>query len=168
MFEALDEMLELETLPGFNSSEMLMLEDIEANGSVGNEDDNNQNDSSNNNNNGNNNNNQQNINQDNLGDVNQNVTQDNDLTPEQRQMKQDNEKVLDQSMNSGSDTNVSLNQGFDNNNDQTSSTQTSSDNVKYKVIGKDDSDSNNIKYIIQDPDSKKTMVVDATKLRLEK
>ena len=168
MFEALDEMLELETLPGFNSSEMLMLEDIEANGSVGNEDDNNQNDSSNNNNNDNNNNNQQNINQDNLGDVNQNVTQDNDLTPEQRQMKQDNEKVLDQSMNSGSDTNVSLNQGFDNNNDQTSSTQTTSDNVKYKVIGKDDSDSNNIKYIIQDPDSKKTMVVDATKLRLEK
>ena len=168
MFEALDEMLELETLPGFNSSEMLMLEDIEANGSVGNEDDNNQDNNNNNNNNANNNNNQQNINKDNLGDVNQNVTQDNDLTPEQRQLKKDTEKVLDQSMNSGSDTEVSVNQGFDNNNDQTTSTQSNTNNVKYKIIGKDDSDSNNIKYIIQDPNSKKTMVVDATKLRLEK
>lgn len=168
MFEALDEMLELETLPGFNSSEMLMLEDIEANGNVGNEDDNNQDNNSNNNNNANNNNNQQNINQDNLGDVNQNVTQDNDLTPEQRQLKKDTEKVLDQSMNSGSDTEVSVNQGFDNNNDQATSTQSNTNNVKYKIIGKDDSDSNNIKYIIQDPNSKETMVVDATKLRLEK
>lgn len=172
MLESLDENIELETLPGFNSEEMKLLEDIEASGNVGNEDDNNQNNNSNNNNNANNNNNQQNtnqnINQDNLGDVEQNVTQDNDLTPQQRQLKKDTEQVLDQSMNSGSDTEVSVNQGMDNNNDQASNTQTSSNNVKYKVIGKDDSDSNNIKYIIQDPNSKETMVVDATKLRLEK
>lgn len=172
MLESLDENIELETLPGFNSEEMRLLEDIEASGSVGNEDDNNQNNNSNNNNNADNNNNQQNtnqnINQDNLGDVEQNVTQDNDLTPQQRQLKKDTEQVLDQSMNSGSDTEVSVNQGLDNNNDQASNTQTSSNNVKYKVIGKDDSDSNNIKYIIQDPNSKETMVVDATKLRLEK
>lgn len=172
MLESLDENIELETLPGFNSEEMKLLEDIEASGNVGNEDDNNQNNNSNNNNNADNNNNQQNtnqnINQDNLGDVEQNVTQDNDLTPQQRQLKKDTEQVLDQSMNSGSDTEVSVNQGMDNNNDQATNTQTSSNNVKYKVIGKDDSDSNNIKYIIQDPNSKETMVVDATKLRLEK
>ena len=172
MLESLDENIELETLPGFNSEEMKLLEDIEASGSVGNEDDNNQNNNSNNNNNVDNNNNQQNtnqnINQDNLGDVEQNVTQDNDLTPQQRQLKKDTEQVLDQSMNSGSDTEVSVNQGLDNNNDQATNNQTSSNNVKYKVIGKDDSDSNNIKYIIQDPNSKETMVVDATKLRLEK
>lgn len=172
MLEALDEMIELDTLKGFNSNEMLMLEDIEASGNVGNEDDNNQNNNNNSNNNADNNNNQQNANQtpnqDNLGDVNQNVTQDNDLTPQQRQLKQDNEKVLDQSLNSGNDTNVSVNQGMDNNNDQTSSSQSSSNNIKYKVIGKDDSDLNNIKYIIQDPNSKQTQIVDATKLRLEK
>lgn len=172
MLESLDENIELETLPGFNSEEMRLLEDIEASGSVGNEDDNNQNNNSNNNNNADNNNNQQNtnqnINQDNLGDVEQNVTQDSDLTPQQRQLKKDTEKTLDQSMSGTNDVNVSLNQGMDNNNDQATNTQTSSNNVKYKVIGKDDSDSNNIKYIIQDPNSKETMVVDATKLRLEK
>lgn len=172
MLESLDENIELETLPGFNSEEMKLLEDIEASGSVGNEDDNNQNNNSNNNNNANNNNNQQNtnqnINQDNLGDVKQNVTQDNDLTPQQRQLKKDTEQVLDQSMNSGSDTEVSVNQGLDNNNDTTNNPTPNTNNVKYKVIGKDDSDSNNIKYIIQDPNSKQTMVVDATKLRLEK
>ena len=177
MLESLDENIELETLPGFNSEEMKLLEDIEASGSVGNEDDNNQNNNSNNNN-GNNNNNadnnnnqqntNQNINQDNLGDVEQNVTQDNDLTPQQRQLKKDTEQVLDQSMNSGSDTEVSVNQGLDNNNDTTNNPTPNTNNIKYKVIGKDDSDSNNIKYIIQDPNSKQTMVVDATKLRLEK
>lgn len=172
MLESLDENIELETLPGFNSEEMRLLEDIEASGSVGNEDDNNQNNNSSNNNNADNNNNQQNtnqnINQDNLGDVEQNVTQDNDLTPQQRQLKKDTEQVLDQSMNSGSDTEVSVNQGLDNNNDTTNNSTPNTNNVKYKVIGKDDSDSNNIKYIIQDPNSKETMVVDATKLRLEK
>lgn len=172
MLESLDENIELETLPGFNSEEMRLLEDIEASGSVGNEDDNNQNNNSNNNNNADNNNNQQNtnqnINQDNLGDVEQNVTQDNDLTPQQRQLKKDTEQVLDQSMNSGSDTEVSVNQGLDNNNDTTNNPTPNTNNIKYKVIGKDDSDSNNIKYIIQDPNSKQTMVVDATKLRLEK
>lgn len=171
MLESLDENIELETLPGFNSEEMKLLEDIEASGSVGNEDDNNQNNNSNNNNNADNNNNQQNtnqnINQDNLGDVEQNVTQDNDLTPQQRQLKKDTEQVLDQSMNSGSDTEVSVNQGLDNN-DTTNNPTPNTNNIKYKVIGKDDSDSNNIKYIIQDPNSKQTMVVDATKLRLEK
>lgn len=170
MLESLDENIELETLPGFNSEEMKLLEDIEASGSVGNEDDNNQNNNSNNNNNADNNNNQQNtnqnINQNNLGDVEQNVTQDNDLTPQQRQLKKDTEQVLDQSMNSGSDTEVSVNQGLDNN--TTINPTPNTNNVKYKVIGKDDSDSNNIKYIIQDPNSKQTMVVDATKLRLEK
>ena len=172
MLESLDENIELETLPGFNSEEMKLLEDIEASGSVGNEDDNNQNNNSNNNNNADNNNNQQNtnqnINQDNLGDVEQNVTQDNDLTPQQRQLKKDTEQVLDQSMNSGSDTEVSVNQGLDNNNDTTNNPTPNTNNIKYKVIGKDDSDSNNIKYIIQDPNSKQTMVVDASKLRLEK
>ena len=172
MLESLDENIELETLPGFNSEEMKLLEDIEASGSVGNEDDNNQNNNSNNNNNADNNNNQQNtnqnINQDNLGDVEQNVTQDNDLTPQQRQLKKDTEQVLDQNMNSGSDTEVSVNQGLDNNNDTTNNPTPNTNNIKYKVIGKDDSDSNNIKYIIQDPNSKQTMVVDATKLRLEK
>jgi hypothetical protein len=172
MLESLDENIELETLPGFNSEEMKLLEDIEASGSVGNEDDNNQNNNSNNNNNVNNNNNQQNtnqnINQDNLGNVDQNVTQDNDLTPQQRQLKKDTEKTLDQSMNSGSDTEVSVNQGLDNNNDTTNNPTPNTNNIKYKVIGKDDSDSNKIKYIIQDPNSKQTMVVDATKLRLEK
>ena len=172
MLESLDENIELETLPGFNSEEMRLLEDIEASGSVGNEDDNNQNNNSNNNNNANNNNNQQNTNQtpnqDNLGDVNQNVTQDSDLTPQQRQLKKDTEQVLDQSMSSNINTNVTLNQGMDNTNDQATNNQTTSNNVKYKVIGKDNSDSNNIKYIIQDPNSKQTMVVDATKLRLEK
>ena len=172
MLESLDENIELETLPGFNSEEMKLLEDIEASGSVGSEDDNNQNNNSNNNNNANNNNNQQNtnqnINQNNLGNVEQNVTQDNDLTPQQRQLKKDTEKTLDQSMNSGSDTEVSVNQGLDNNNDTTNNPTPNTNNIKYKVIGKDDSDSNNIKYIIQDPNSKQTMVVDATKLRLEK
>lgn len=172
MLESLDENIELETLPGFNSEEMKLLEDIEASGSVGSEDDNNQNNNSNNNNNANNNNNQQNtnqnINQNNLGNVDQNVTQDNDLTPQQRQLKKDTEKTLDQSMNSGSDTEVSVNQGLDNNNDTTNNPTPNTNNIKYKVIGKDDSDSNNIKYIIQDPNSKQTMVVDATKLRLEK
>lgn len=172
MLESLDENIELETLPGFNSEEMKLLEDIEASGSVGNEDDNNQNNNSNNSNNANNNNNQQNTNQnitqDNLGNVYQNVTQDNDLTPQQRQLKKDTEKTLDQSMNSGSDTEVSVNQGLDNNNDTTNNPTPNTNNIKYKVIGKDDSDSNNIKYIIQDPNSKQTMVVDATKLRLEK
>lgn len=173
MLEALDEMIELDTLKGFNSNEMLMLEDIEASGSVGNEDDSNQDNNNNSNNNADNNNNQQNANQtpnqDNLGDVNQNVTQDSDLTPQQRQLKKDTEQVLDQSMSSNTDTNVTLNQGMDNNNDQATNNQTTStNNVKYKVIGKDDSDSNNIKYIIQDPNSKETQIVDATKLRLEK
>ena len=172
MLESLDENIELETLPGFNSEEMKLLEDIEASKNVGNEDDNTQNNNSNNNNNADNNNNQQNtnqnINQDNLGDVEQNVTQDNDLAPQQRQLKKDTEKTLDQSMNSGSDTEVSVNQGLDNNNDTSNNPTPNTNNIKYKVIGKDDSDSNNIKYIIQDPNSKQTMVVDATKLRLEK
>ena len=172
MLESLDEMIELETLPGFNSEEMKLFEDIEASENVGNEDDNNQDNNSVSNNNANNNNNQQNTNQnitqDNLGNVEQNVTQDNDLTPQQRQLKKDNEKVLDQSLNSGNDTNVSVNQGMDDNNDTTNNPTPNTDNIKYKVIGKDDSDSNNIKYIIQDPSSKQTMVVDATKLRLEK
>lgn len=172
MLESLDENIELETLPGFNSEEMKLLEDIEASGSIGSEDDNNQNNNSGNNNNANNNNNQQNnnqnINQNNLGDVEQNVTQDNDLTPQQRQLKKDTEQILDQSMNSGSDTEVSVNQGLDNNNNTTNTPTPNTNNIKYKVIGKDDSDSNNIKYIIQDPNSKQTMMVDATKLRLEK
>ena len=172
MLESLDEMIELETLPGFNSEEMKLFEDIEASGNIGNEDDNNQDNNSGSNNNANNNNNQQNtnqnFNQNNLGNVEQNVTQDNDLTPQQRQLKKDNEKVLDQSLNSGNDTNVSVNQGMDDNNDTTNNPTPNTDNIKYKVIGKDDSDSNNIKYIIQDPNSKQTMVVDATKLRLEK
>ena len=172
MLESLDENIELETLPGFNSEEMKLLEDIEASKNVGNEDDNTQNNNSNNNNNADNNNNQQNtnqnINQDNLGDVEQNVTQDNDLTPQQRQLKKDTEKTLDQSMKSGSDTEVSVNQGLNNNNDTTNNPTPNTNNIKYKVIGKDDSDSNNIKYIIQDTNSKQNMVVDATKLRLEK
>lgn len=172
MLESLDEMIELETLPGFNSEEMKLFEDIEASGNIGNEDDNNQDNNNDSNNNANNNNNQQNtnqnFNQNNLGNVEQNVTQDNDLTPQQRQLKKDNEKVLDQSLNSGNDTNVSVNQGMDDNNDTTNNPTPNTDNIKYKVIGKDDSDSNNIKYIIQDPNSKQTMVVDATKLRLEK
>lgn len=168
MLEYLDENIELETLSGFNSEEMKLLEDIEASENVGNEDDNNQNNNSNNNNNADNNNNQQNINQNNLGNVDQNVTQDNDLTPQQRQLKKDTEKTLDQSMKSGSDTEVSVNQGLDNNNDTINNPTPNTNNIKYKVIGKDDSDTNNIKYIIQDPNTKQTMVVDATKLRLEK
>ena len=168
ILEYLDENIELETLTGFNSEEMKLLEDIEASGNVGNEDDNNQNNNSNNNNNADNNNTQQNINQDNLGNVDQNVTQDNDLTPQQRQLKKDTEKTLDQSMKSGSNTEVSVNQGLDNNNDTINNPTPNTNNIKYKVIGKDDSDTNNIKYIIQDPNTKQTMVVDATKLRLEK
>lgn len=172
MLEALDDVVELETLQGFNSEEMKLLEDIEASGSVGNDDE--QDNSNNNNNTSNSANNtqnsttpNQNVNQNTLGDVQQNVTQDNDLTPEQRQLKKDTEKTLDQTMKGSSDVDVSINQGMDNNNDQLTNNQ-SQNNVKYKLIGKDDSDQNNIKYIVQDPTTKETQVVDATKLRLEK
>ena len=172
ILESLDGQIELETLKGFNSEEMKLLEDIEANGNVGNEDE--QNNSNNSDNPSNSNGNSQNgsntdtnINKDNLGDVKQNITQDNDLTPEQRQLKKDTEKTLDQTMSGSNDVNVSVNQGMDNNNDQQTTNQSSS-NIKYKLIGKDDSDKNNIKYIIQDPTTKETQIVDATKLRLEK
>ena len=95
-----------------------------------------------------------------LEEENNNEVSYNDMTPEQRQMKKNTETELDNKLKANTTVDVSVD-------DMDNNTNVSSIKDNQEVIGVDDSDINDKKYVIKDKLNNKVKVLSATNIKLK-